>query len=230
MGQQARTRLAQARQRHATWASKAWASRPRTSRLTRPRVAQYSALYPSPPPRFTGEGDCEAVGEGCTLRGPSVGAPPPPPTAVPPPSVNGRGSPICGIGKRAHSALTMTPSTPHPAPMRRVLETFLVFLGTGPTSFGGPVAHLGYFSTMPSSSRRKWLSDADYADLVALCNFLPARPQAGGHGHRPPPRRSRGRPRRLHRLHPSPRWRCSISAVLGTSSGPAPSPRASCTG
>src|SRR5262245_24060630 len=42
----------------------------------------------------------------------------------------------------------------------------------GLTSFGGPVAHLGYFRTA-FVERRKWLTDADYADLVALCQFLP---------------------------------------------------------
>ncbi|RYF88634.1 MAG: chromate efflux transporter [Caulobacteraceae bacterium] len=56
--------------------------------------------------------------------------------------------------------------------MRRISETFLVFLGLGLTSFGGPVAHLGYFHNA-FVVRRNWLSDADYADLVALCNFLP---------------------------------------------------------
>lgn len=42
----------------------------------------------------------------------------------------------------------------------------------GLTSFGGPVAHLGYFRE-EFVSRRKWLSDRSYADLVALCQFLP---------------------------------------------------------
>ncbi len=56
--------------------------------------------------------------------------------------------------------------------MRRVTETFLVFLGLGLTSFGGPVAHLGHFHNA-FVVRRRWLSDASYADLVALCNFLP---------------------------------------------------------
>jgi len=56
--------------------------------------------------------------------------------------------------------------------MRRVAETFLVFLSLGLTSFGGPVAHLGYFHA-EFVNRRKWLSEADYADLVALCQALP---------------------------------------------------------
>ncbi|MEX0619440.1 MAG: chromate efflux transporter [Pseudohongiellaceae bacterium] len=49
---------------------------------------------------------------------------------------------------------------------------FLVFLRLGLTSFGGPIAHLGYFRE-EFVSRRKWLDDAAYADLVALCQFLP---------------------------------------------------------
>jgi chromate transporter len=56
--------------------------------------------------------------------------------------------------------------------MRRVAETFWVFLLLGLTSFGGPIAHLGYFHAA-FVTRRKWLSEADYADLVALCQFLP---------------------------------------------------------
>ncbi len=56
--------------------------------------------------------------------------------------------------------------------MGRVLETFRVFLVLGLTSFGGPIAHLGYFHT-EFVTRRKWLDDASYADLVALCQFLP---------------------------------------------------------
>lgn len=49
---------------------------------------------------------------------------------------------------------------------------FLIFLRLGLTSFGGPVAHLGYFRD-EFVHRRRWLSDASYADLVALCQFLP---------------------------------------------------------
>jgi len=56
--------------------------------------------------------------------------------------------------------------------MQRVAETFWAFLILGLTSFGGPVAHLGYFHNA-FVTRRRWLSDADYADLVALCQFLP---------------------------------------------------------
>ncbi len=51
-------------------------------------------------------------------------------------------------------------------------EVFVSFLKLGLTSFGGPVAHLGYFRA-EFVQRRRWLSDAVYADLVALCQFLP---------------------------------------------------------
>ncbi|MBZ5488063.1 chromate efflux transporter [Halomonas aquamarina] len=51
-------------------------------------------------------------------------------------------------------------------------EVFRAFLLLGLTSFGGPVAHLGYFRT-EFVERRRWLSEAAYADLVALCQFLP---------------------------------------------------------
>jgi len=59
-------------------------------------------------------------------------------------------------------------------PPRRgsVLEVWLVFLKLGLTSFGGPVAHLGYFRT-EFVERRRWLDDKSYGDLVALCQFLP---------------------------------------------------------
>lgn len=49
---------------------------------------------------------------------------------------------------------------------------FLIFLRLGLTSFGGPIAHLGYFRD-EFVTKRQWLSDRSYADLVALCQFLP---------------------------------------------------------
>lgn len=55
---------------------------------------------------------------------------------------------------------------------RSAWAVFLVFLRLGLTSFGGPVAHLGYFRE-EFVDRRRWLSDRSYADLVALCQFLP---------------------------------------------------------
>lgn len=51
-------------------------------------------------------------------------------------------------------------------------EIFIVFLKLGLTSFGGPIAHLGYFRD-ELVVRRRWLDDHAYADLVALCQFLP---------------------------------------------------------
>ena len=51
-------------------------------------------------------------------------------------------------------------------------EVFSAFFKLGLTSFGGPVAHLGYFRD-ELVIRRKWLSDHAYADLVTLCQFLP---------------------------------------------------------
>ena len=51
-------------------------------------------------------------------------------------------------------------------------EVFLAFLKLGVTSFGGPIAHLGYFRD-ELVVRRRWIDEAGYADLVALCQFLP---------------------------------------------------------
>src|ERR1700728_3626250 len=53
-----------------------------------------------------------------------------------------------------------------------VIEVFKVFLRLGLTCFGGPIAHLGYFRD-EFVARRKWLDEKTYADLVALCQFLP---------------------------------------------------------
>ena len=51
-------------------------------------------------------------------------------------------------------------------------EVALAFLKLGLTSFGGPIAHLGYFRS-EFVVRRRWIDDGGYADLVALCQFLP---------------------------------------------------------
>lgn len=53
-----------------------------------------------------------------------------------------------------------------------VLEVARVFLKLGLTSFGGPIAHIGYFRE-EFVNRRKWLDEKAFADLVALCQFLP---------------------------------------------------------
>ncbi len=64
----------------------------------------------------------------------------------------------------------------HPAPAnlpeRRLGAIAGVFLRLGCTSFGGPVAHLGYLRE-EFVVRRRWLDDAAFADVVALCQFLP---------------------------------------------------------
>jgi chromate transporter len=51
-------------------------------------------------------------------------------------------------------------------------EVLRTFLRLGVTSFGGPVAHIGYFR-QAFVERRRWLDEASFADLVALCQFLP---------------------------------------------------------
>ena len=52
------------------------------------------------------------------------------------------------------------------------LEVFTVALRLGLTSFGGPIAHLGYFR-VEYVQRRGWLDESTFADLVALSQFLP---------------------------------------------------------
>jgi chromate transporter len=60
-----------------------------------------------------------------------------------------------------------------PVPRRKALfELFLVALRLGLTSFGGPIAHLGYFRD-EYVARRKWLDEHTYAEVVALCQILP---------------------------------------------------------
>ena len=59
-----------------------------------------------------------------------------------------------------------------PGPHSSLGEVLRVFLRLGLTSFGGPIAHLGYFRT-EFVERRKWLDEKTYADLIALSQFLP---------------------------------------------------------
>jgi chromate transporter len=68
----------------------------------------------------------------------------------------------------------MTAGSPTPATGQHgsAWEVLLIFLRLGVTSFGGPIAHLGYFHD-EFVVRRKWLDEKSYADLVALCQFLP---------------------------------------------------------
>src|SRR5882724_3298134 len=90
-------------------------------------------------------------------------------------------SSVCSAGDKTTPMATREDI---PAADRRpgasALEVLAVFLRLGLTPFGGPVAHLGYFRE-ESVRRRHWLDDKSYADLVALCQFLPgpASSQAG---------------------------------------------------
>jgi len=52
------------------------------------------------------------------------------------------------------------------------LDILVTFIRLGCTSFGGPIAHIGYFRT-EFVERRRWVSDGGFADLVALCQFMP---------------------------------------------------------
>jgi chromate transporter len=68
----------------------------------------------------------------------------------------------------------MTETTAPPALTRPdgLREVFLIFLRLGLTSFGGPIAHIGYFRN-EFVLRRRWLDEAHYADIVALAQFTP---------------------------------------------------------
>jgi chromate transporter len=57
-------------------------------------------------------------------------------------------------------------------PLATATEVLRIFLRLGCTSFGGPVAHIGYFRT-EFVERRRWVSEGGFADLVALCQFMP---------------------------------------------------------
>jgi chromate transporter len=67
----------------------------------------------------------------------------------------------------SHSA-----ATSNVRPRHSPFEVLLIFLRLGCTCFGGPIAHIGYFRDA-FVIRRKWLDERAYADLVALCQFLP---------------------------------------------------------
>jgi chromate transporter len=107
--------------------------------------------------------------------------------------IRGSAAPSCSsavdkIGRLAslHTTLsndlsTEDLATPRPASARDVrhepgrgspAEVLGAFLKLGLTSFGGPVAHLGYFRA-EFVERRRWLDDRSFSDLVALCQFLP---------------------------------------------------------
>ena len=65
-----------------------------------------------------------------------------------------------------------TPDAPLASDKTRRSEVLRTFFTLGLTSFGGPIAHLGYFHD-ELVRRQCWLSDKAYAELVALCQFLP---------------------------------------------------------
>jgi chromate transporter len=67
---------------------------------------------------------------------------------------------------------SLPPAVPRAAPPGTVADVFAAFLRLGLTSFGGPIAHLAYFRE-EFVSRRRWISDDAYAELVSLCQFLP---------------------------------------------------------
>ena len=67
---------------------------------------------------------------------------------------------------------TPSPDVVAPAHPGRASEVLLAFLGLGLRSFGGPIAHLGYFRH-EFVERRRWLDDARFSQLLALCQFLP---------------------------------------------------------
>ncbi|GGA62249.1 chromate transporter [Pseudoclavibacter endophyticus] len=79
-------------------------------------------------------------------------------------------------GDAGNARPSASPGTPPPSVPKRtsgaIWEVFVAFLRLGFTSFGGPVAHLGFFREA-FVTRRSWLTDRSYADLVALCQFLP---------------------------------------------------------
>lgn len=73
---------------------------------------------------------------------------------------------------RATGGLTSIAGRPPPRGWRAAAEVFAAALGLGLTSFGGPIAHLGYFERT-YVRRRGWLSAEDFAGIVALCQTLP---------------------------------------------------------
>src|SRR5689334_21640497 len=70
--------------------------------------------------------------------------------------------------------MSVAPPSPQANEAERgtALEVLLVYLKLGLTCFGGPIAHIGYFRD-EFVTRRRWLDEQAFADLVALCQFLP---------------------------------------------------------
>jgi chromate transporter len=76
------------------------------------------------------------------------------------------------MADHAQSSGSATNAAAEAPAKRSVGEVFLAFLKLGVSSFGGPIAHLGYFHD-EFVVRRRWIDEHGYADLVALCQFLP---------------------------------------------------------
>lgn len=88
------------------------------------------------------------------------------------PAWRGRVSVRAGAGCRVSGAPRPHSSLSPPRNIAAVGEVCSAFLKLGVVSFGGPIAHLGYMRE-EFVGRRRWLGDDAYADLVALCQFLP---------------------------------------------------------
>ncbi|WFU09561.1 chromate efflux transporter [Rhizobium sp. CB3090] len=76
------------------------------------------------------------------------------------------------MGDAVVNAKEVAEDRPAVPPAGTPREVFGAFLKLGLTSFGGPIAHLGYFRD-ELVARRKWIDEKGYADLIALCQFLP---------------------------------------------------------
>lgn len=107
------------------------------------------------------------------------------------------------------------------------LAVFLAFLKLGCSAFGGPIAHLGYFRD-EFVRRRGWLSESSYADLVALCQFLPgpASSQVGMASAWPAP--AIPAPSPPGSVSPCPRRCCWCSSLSAWDAGARCCPRACC--
>jgi chromate transporter len=75
-------------------------------------------------------------------------------------------------GRNAVMPNQVPPHRPITAAAKNYFEIFAVSLKLGLTCFGGPIAHIGYFRE-EYVHRKKWVDDSNFADLVALCQFLP---------------------------------------------------------
>jgi chromate transporter len=105
-----------------------------------------------------------SVGESCRAGRAAAGNP-----------ANARQTPEAEVARESVSPDVPAAPSEHAslAPGRGTVgEVFTAFLKLGLTSFGGPIAHLGYFRD-ELVVRRQWLDESAFADLVALCQFLP---------------------------------------------------------